>query len=473
VTVLGGRYETLKTIASGGMGTVFLGRAVGMGGFERLVAIKLMHPHIAAEPEFVSMFLDEARLAALIRHPNVVPTIDFQESDEALFLVMEYVEGPSLKHLRQQLWRRGDKLPVGVTLRMVIDLLAGLHAAHEQQSSDGEALKLVHRDVSPPNILVGSDGVTRITDFGVARAETRLSSTRGGQLKGKLPYMAPEQLLSEPIDRRCDIYAAGVVLWEDLAGMRLFSADSEGAVVKRILAGADKTPRAVDESLPQAIDEVCMTALRTDADQRFSSAAAFAEALELAAEQAGVTIATARAVGSYLERNGLFQPLDLKALAAGAPVSVEIRGKLDSVPRSVTPRSSPLVDGSVTVTDATVTQAKRLAVGRARSRLALGLGALAAVVVGGAVALSSGRFSQADGAASAAPPAAAPESLAASAPRAEPAASSASPEAGASAPLAPSSAPKPTVVAPPVPRGKPRLAPAATSGPSRYDPENL
>jgi serine/threonine-protein kinase len=262
--MLGGRYETLKAIASGGMATVHLGRAVGVGGFERLVAIKVMHPHIAGESEFVDMFLDEARLAARIRHPNVVATIDVQ-ADDGLFIVMEYVDGPSLRALRRA-WRRA--LPPPIALRILIDALGGLHAAHELCGDDGAPLNLVHRDVSPANILIGADGVVRITDFGVARAETRLSSTRGGQLKGKVPYMPPEQLMGEPIDRRCDVYGSGAVLWEQLAGRRLFRAESEGALLQKILAGPEYTPQQVNADVPAALDAVCMRALARSPDDR-------------------------------------------------------------------------------------------------------------------------------------------------------------------------------------------------------------
>src|SRR5262245_48253371 len=178
-----GRYETLRAIASGGMATIYLGRALGAGGFERLVAIKVMHPHIADDPDFVAMFLDEARLAARVRHPNVVATIDVQQLEHAdggqgtgtqLFIVMEYIEGPSLQLLQKEARKDSKLMPLGVMLRIFLDALAGLHAAHELVDSDGTSLNFVHRDVSPQNLIVGTDGVTRITDFGVARAESRL-----------------------------------------------------------------------------------------------------------------------------------------------------------------------------------------------------------------------------------------------------------------------------------------------------------
>ena len=233
-----GRYELLRAIASGGMATVHLGRALGEGGFERLVAIKVMHAHLADEPEFVAMFLDEGRLAARIRHPNVVGTIDIQQDEQGLFLVMDYVDGPSLqKVLRAVSKKSGGAPPLDVALRVFFDALAGLHAAHELRGGDGEPLHLVHRDVSPQNILLSVDGITKITDFGVARAESRLQTTRAGVVKGKVCYMAPEQIRSEPIDRRADVYAAGALLWELLTGQRLIRGDNDGAMMEQILRG--------------------------------------------------------------------------------------------------------------------------------------------------------------------------------------------------------------------------------------------
>jgi serine/threonine-protein kinase len=296
-----GRYETVRSIASGGMATVYLGRAVAVGGFERLVAIKVMHEHIAKDPDFQSMFLDEARLAARIRHPNVVGTIDVDKSDHGMFLVMEFVDGPSLHNLRREFRRRRESIPLAITLRIFIDALAGLHAAHELTGPDGTTLNLVHRDVSPQNILVGKDGVTRITDFGVARAEARISSTRGGQLKGKLAYMPSEQVRNLPVDRRTDVYAAGVAFWEALAGKRLFRADNEAGLIHMILEGAQEAPTVHNPDVPEAVVRVVMKALSTERDERQQSAAEFADELEDAAQEAGIRIATARKVASFIE----------------------------------------------------------------------------------------------------------------------------------------------------------------------------
>ncbi len=293
-----GRYETIRTIASGGMATVHLARAVGAGGFERLVAIKVMHPHIAAEPDFVAMFLDEARLAARVRHPNVVPTIDVHE--DPLFLVMDYIEGPSLHTVLRELRRRQRRVPIDVALRVFLDVLAGLHAAHDLTGPDGEPLNLVHRDVSPHNMLLGVDGIARITDFGVARAESRLSSTRGNQVKGKLAYMAPEQVRSEPVDRRTDVYAAAVVLFELLTGAPLFRAENDAALIATVVAGAKLTPRQADPAIPAGIDAVTMQALSLAPADRFATAADFADALEDAARADGQAIATPRALSVFL-----------------------------------------------------------------------------------------------------------------------------------------------------------------------------
>ncbi|HSN96833.1 MAG TPA: serine/threonine-protein kinase, partial [Candidatus Nanopelagicales bacterium] len=295
-----GRYETLRPIASGGMATVYLGRALGGGGFERAVAIKVLHPHVAAEPEFVAMFLDEARLAAQIHHPNVVATLDLVE--DPLFLVMEYIEGPSLYGLMRACKKHRQPFPISIALRIFLDALAGLHAAHDLVGPGGQPLNLVHRDVSPQNVLVGSDGISRITDFGVARAESRISSTRGGALKGKLGYMSPEQIKAKPVDRRSDVYAAGAVLYEMLTGERLFQADNEAALISNILSGPEHGPRAIATAVPEALDAACLRSLASNASDRYPSAAAFAEAIERAiAQSPGCSIASSRAVATLVK----------------------------------------------------------------------------------------------------------------------------------------------------------------------------
>lgn len=293
------RYELVGELASGGMATVFLGRIGGVGGFQRFVAIKRLHPHLAREQEFIDMFVDEARLAAGIHHPNVVPILDIGASEDGYFLVMEYIEGDTLARLLARAASQGERLPLPIALRILLDTLAGLHAAHELRDEQNELLGLVHRDVSPQNILVGMDGTSRITDFGVAHASSRLSTTRGGQLKGKLAYMAPEQARGQQIDRRADVFASGTVLWEVLAGRRLFKADSDAETLNRVLFEPIPRAREIDPSLPAALDIVTAKALERDPDQRFASCAELADALERAARSTRL-VASTRDVADYV-----------------------------------------------------------------------------------------------------------------------------------------------------------------------------
>lgn len=278
-----GRYETLRPIAKGGMATVYLARVVGEGGFEREVALKLMHPHLAEDPEFVGMFLDEARLAARIRHANVVSVLEVGRESGELFLVMELVDGHALQAIMRHLARLRRSMPLPHITRIVVDLLEGLHAAHELRGPDGQSLQLVHRDVSPHNVLVGLDGVARITDFGVARAQSRLSSTRGATLKGKLSYLSPEQIRGE-VDRRSDVFAAGIVAWELLTQKRLFRGENEGQTIAQVLAGARRSPRDVNPDVPEAVSEIVMRALAQDPAARFQTAGEFADALSSATQ---------------------------------------------------------------------------------------------------------------------------------------------------------------------------------------------
>jgi serine/threonine protein kinase len=295
------RYELVAEIASGGMATVFLARLSGVGGFQRFVAIKRLHPHLAQDDEFVQMFLDEARLAAGIHHPNVVPILEVGASDRGYYLAMEYIEGDTLARLLARAASTPSRLPFDIGLRIIIDMLMGLHAAHELRDEKGDPTELVHRDVSPQNVLVGVDGVSRITDFGVARAATRLTATRSGQLKGKIAYMAPEQAAGQRIDRRADVFAAGVVLWEVLASRRLFKADNEAATLQRVLTGEIPSPRDEAPSVPVEVADVCLKALERDPDKRFATCAQFADSLERAtAASLHVRVAPPREVSSYV-----------------------------------------------------------------------------------------------------------------------------------------------------------------------------
>jgi serine/threonine-protein kinase len=295
------RYELIGEIASGGMATVYLARLTGVGGFQRFVAIKRLHPHLAGEAEFVEMFLDEARLAAGIHHPNVVPILEVGATPNGYYLVMEYVEGETLARLLARAAARSSRLPTAITVRLAVDMLSGLHAAHELRDETGELAGLVHRDVSPQNVLVGSDGITRITDFGVARAASRLTATRVGQLKGKIAYMAPEQAAGmEDVDRRADVFACGVVLWEAFAHKRLFKAENEAITLSRVMSEPVPQLHVVAPHIPRAISDVIMKALERDVRRRYPTCAEMGDALE----RAGITtgnLATARDLQAYIQ----------------------------------------------------------------------------------------------------------------------------------------------------------------------------
>jgi eukaryotic-like serine/threonine-protein kinase len=262
------------------MATVHLGRLVGPGGFGRTVAIKRLHPHLAKEPEFVTMLTDEARVAGRIGHPNIVSTLDIVAVDGEVFLVMEYVAGLTLSALLKRAASQGERIPLGIANTIMAGVLHGLHAVHEARDENGRPLEVVHRDVSPQNILVGVDGVARVLDFGIAKAAGRLHTTRDGQLKGKVGYMAPEQLGAGSVDRRTDIYAAAVVLWEVLTGERLFEGDDAAAVFGSVLQKKVTPPSEKVPDVPGEIDQATMRGLEREPMRRFARARDMAMVIE-------------------------------------------------------------------------------------------------------------------------------------------------------------------------------------------------
>ncbi len=292
-----GRYAMCAEIAAGGMATVHLGKLLGPVGFSRIVAIKALHPQFAKDPDFLSMFLDEARLAGRIRHPNVVSVFDVVSLQGELFLVMDYVPGETLARLARSARAKQERVPLPVALAVVAGALEGLHAAHEAADEFGKPLGIVHRDVSPQNILVGTDGSARILDFGVAKAVGRMQMTRGDQLKGKLAYMAPEQLSRDPIDRGADIYAAAIVLWELLTQKRLFQGEDEVSTFKLALDAIVEAPSRVAPELPALLDPIVLKGLARSRGDRFTTAREMARALE----ETGL-LASAREVGDWVER---------------------------------------------------------------------------------------------------------------------------------------------------------------------------
>ena len=275
-----GRYALYNEIAAGGMATIHLGRLLGPVGFARTVAVKRLHPQFAKDPEFVSMFLDEARLAARVQHPNVVATIDVVATDGELFLIMDYVRGESLSKILRAVRKQNKRVPPRIAAAIMCGFLHGLHAAHEAKNERGEPLGLVHRDVSPQNVLVGADGIARVLDFGIAKAAGRIQVTRDGQIKGKLAYMPPEQLAGRELTRAVDIYASAVVMWETLTAERLFKGDTEGETLAKILRDPVPAPSTVVPSLPRGFDGPLSKALNRDVTKRHATAKELALELE-------------------------------------------------------------------------------------------------------------------------------------------------------------------------------------------------
>ena len=291
-----GRYALHGELASGGMAAVHLGRLLGPVGFSRTVAIKRLHSQNARDPEFVAMFLDEARLVSRIKHPNVVPTLDVVTLEGEVFLVMEYVHGAPVSRIMMALGKRKERMPINTAVGIALGMLEGLHAAHEAKNEDGVPLGIVHRDVSPQNVIVGTDGVARVLDFGIAKAAERLQQTEDGSFKGKLGYMPPDVLSGAPVDRRADLWGVAVVLWEMLIGKRLFfNSESPHALVRMIVEGEVMAPGTRREGVSKDLDEVILKALSKDANDRFQTAREFALALEDAARPL-----SNRAIGEWL-----------------------------------------------------------------------------------------------------------------------------------------------------------------------------
>jgi serine/threonine protein kinase len=292
-----GRYAMYDEIAAGGMATVHLGRLVGPQGFSRTVAIKRLYPQFARDPDFSAMFLDEARLAARIAHPNVVPVIDVVEGQGELLLVMDYVHGESFSFVLRILAANRKRLPPRIVASIVASALTGLHAAHEATNEAGKPLNIVHRDVSPQNLLIGADGVPRVLDFGVAKAVGQAHTTRQGEVKGKLRYMSPEQVRCGPIDRRADIWAASVMLWEALTGHKLFHGENDARIIMQILERPIPSPKHLAPDVPETLARVCLRGLERDPEKRYATAVEMATQIE-----AACGLVSPREVGAWVRR---------------------------------------------------------------------------------------------------------------------------------------------------------------------------
>jgi serine/threonine protein kinase len=267
-----GKYELLRRLAVGGMAEIFLARAVGIEGFEKLVVLKSILGTHAADEQFVRMFLDEARLAATFHHPNVAQVFDIGRGGEQHFFTMEYVEGQDLRQILAAARQRPEGLPLEHAIAIVIGASAGLHYAHERTGPDGAPLGIVHRDVSPSNVLVSYDGCVKVVDFGIANAATHKASTRTGFIKGKVSCMSPEQCRGETLDRRSDVFALGILLYELTAGKRPFEGENDYAILHQIVDKDVVPPSAHRPGYPPSLEAIVMRALERNRDERYATA---------------------------------------------------------------------------------------------------------------------------------------------------------------------------------------------------------
>jgi serine/threonine-protein kinase len=275
-----GRYELLKRLAGGGMGEVYLARQRGLAGFQKLVVIKTLLPHLCEDEEFIAMFTDEARLSAQLIHPNICQVFEFDEIGGNYYIAMEYLRGEDLRRLFRACQEQGRPLPLPLICRIVADAAAGLAFAHSLRDPAGRPYGIVHRDISPQNILVTLDGGVKIIDFGIAKAAGRAQHTRTGSLKGKCSYMSPEQASGEAVDARADIFALGIVLHELLTGRRLFKAEDDAQTLARVRECRVPPPSEVDPAIDAGLDPIVLKALEKDPARRYESAQELRLALE-------------------------------------------------------------------------------------------------------------------------------------------------------------------------------------------------
>src|SRR3954451_7639516 len=273
------RYRVIEKLASGGMAEVFRAESAGLEGFKKQVAIKRVLPHLSEKKKFISMFLDEARLSAHLSHSNCVQVFDIGVGDNAYFIVMEYVDGSDLKAILETLKKRGRELPVEEAVFISIKICEGLCYAHELADTEGRQFGVVHRDVSPPNVLITKHGEIKIVDFGLAKASSQLERSEPGIIKGKFSYLSPEAALGKEVDHRTDIFAVGIILWEMLSGRRLFMGDSDFATVKLVQQAVVPSISKINTKVPPELEQIIMKALARDPVQRFRSAREFAIAL--------------------------------------------------------------------------------------------------------------------------------------------------------------------------------------------------
>jgi serine/threonine protein kinase len=385
----------LLPVAAGGMAMVWAARLKGSRGFQKIVAVKTMLPKLSEDPQFERMFLDEASLASRIHHPNVVEVLDLGEANGVLFIAMEWLDGVPLNQVMKAA-KGASGIPSPVAVHILTHAAEGLHAAHELKDDEGSYIGLVHRDVSPQNILVGHDGLTKMVDFGLAKA-TALGdgATRAGQLKGKISYMAPEQIRGDPLDRRADVFALGVVLYAVTTGKHPFRRESEGATLFAISAPEPAPAPSRFMTYPAELEAVLMKAIAKDPDKRYSSSLEFARALEQTlpenerahgGERVGAFIKELLGAQHEQQKAALAEALRRADRASAAPPASALEGMTGSGTSSVSSLSG--VAGSRTSSDRLSPAPYAVQTTWQRVRVPVGIAALALAVGGGAFALT-------------------------------------------------------------------------------------
>jgi serine/threonine protein kinase len=294
-----GRYEVITHLATGGMAQIYLARQTGLGAFERHVVLKTILRERANDQRFVTMFLDEAKLAATLNHQNIAQVYEVDHADGAYYMAMEYVHGENARAMLETTLRRGWTIPLELAVMIVSGAAAGLHHAHERKGKNGQPLNIVHRDVSPANIMVGYDGSVKVLDFGIAKAEERATKTVGGTIKGKYGYMSPEQCKGRSLDRRSDIFALGICLYELTTLRRAFKGNDDFETMKRIVSGEVMLPSVAVPGYPRELEAIVLTAMATDPNSRFQSGAEMIEALDAFAQRAKV-VGSNTAMGRFM-----------------------------------------------------------------------------------------------------------------------------------------------------------------------------
>jgi len=277
-----GQYELMEVISTGGMAEVFKARMKGVEGFQKIVAIKRILPHLTENDEFVTMFIDEAKLAAQLQHPNIIHIYDLGKIERSYYIAMEYIDGKDLRSLLRLIEEKGQRLPLGIALYVASRLAAALDYAHRKRDFQGRAMALVHRDVSPQNVLISLDGDIKLCDFGIAKAASKASHTRAGALKGKLQYMSPEQAWGKDLDHRSDIFSLGVVMYEMVTGKKAFSGDSELSILEQVRSPKLQAPRQIDPSVPPEVERIILRAIEPNRDARYQTAAELGSDLDAA-----------------------------------------------------------------------------------------------------------------------------------------------------------------------------------------------